>query len=549
MLHAGVQDENLIGYCILFCQWRGVMGVCCSKGHCQAHAPAGQSASSKPREPSPEESESVESSEEDEARRWADEQTEFSSRINNLILHTYGSVKTCYTLSTNKLGEGGFGYVTQGRSLETGNPYAVKKVSKAKAKQRRVQVRSEIDVMKLTDHPNVVSLHETFEDKSHLYLVMELCAGGDLNNHMRSRQNGPYMERQAAILMEQILKSVSYLHDCKGICHRDLKPHNFLFLREGPVETNVLKLADFGLACSFTPGQILTSKVGTVLYCSPQVLGGVYDSSADLWSCGVILYMLLSNLLPFNGKNDAEVAKAVRKGNYAFSDPVWDNVSDEGKELIRKLLKFHALERATAAQARAHEWFRTAAPELRRPASLQSFVIADLLRFSKHRAFQRAALRSVAMQLDHEELEPLWQHFGALDPQGTGMVTIRELQDLIQSGAAQAQTEELQQVVAILRSRPAGEDLISFTDFVAATLSGGQCKDANCRSAFRIFDRNGDGYIDAKELEVVLRQGEGSVTSAPEASVSLMLKEATGAGSMSYKDFAKFVRSGAGLEL
>ena len=524
------------------------MGACCSKGQSQAHTPAGQSASSKPKEPSPEESESVGSSEEDDARRWADEQTEFSSRINNLILHTYGNVKTCYTLSTNKLGEGGFGYVTQGRSLETGNPYAVKKVSKAKAKQRRVQVRSEIDVMKLTDHPNVVTLHETFEDKSHLYLVMELCAGGDLNNHMRARQNGPYMERQAAILMEQILKSVSYLHDCKGICHRDLKPHNFLFLREGPVETNVLKLADFGLACSFTPGQVLTTKAGTVLYCSPQVLGGVYDNSADLWSCGVILYMLLSNLLPFNGKNDAEVAKAVRKGNYAFSDPVWDNVSDEGKELIRKLLKFHALERFTAAQARAHEWFRTAAPELRRPASLQSFVIADLLRFSKHSAFQRAALRSVAMQLDHEETEPLWQHFGALDPQGTGMVTIRELQDLMQSGAAQAQNEELQQVVAILRSRPAGEDLISFTDFVAATLSGGQCKDGNCRSAFRIFDRNGDGYIDAKELEVVLRQGEGSVTSEPEASVSLMLKEATGAGSMSYKDFAKFVRSGAGLE-
>eukprot|EP00438_Fugacium_kawagutii_P004067 Skav200558 [mRNA] locus=scaffold2256:94453:99084:+ [translate_table: standard] len=135
-------------------RWRGVMGICCSQGHSQACAPAtAGSASSKPRERAPDESESasVFSSEDDEAARarWADEQTEFSSRINNLILHTYGNVKQCYALSSEKLGEGGFGYVMQGRSLETGNRYAVKKVSKVKAKQRRVQVRSEIDVMKL----------------------------------------------------------------------------------------------------------------------------------------------------------------------------------------------------------------------------------------------------------------------------------------------------------------------------------------------------------------------------------------------------------------
>ncbi|CAJ1457653.1 unnamed protein product, partial [Effrenium voratum] len=268
-------------------------------------------------------SESGASDEDDAFKHWADVSTEFSSRINHLILHTYGDVKTSYQLSGKKLGE--LHQATQGKSLETGNRYAMKKVSKAKAKMRRVQVRSEIDVMKLTDHPNVVALHETFEDKGHIYLVLELCAGGDLGMHMQ-RQGRPYSEHQAAILMEQILKSVSYLHDCKGICHRDLKLPNFLFLREAPVESNVLKLADFGLACSFQPGQVLSSKVGTVLYCSPQVLGGVYDRSADLWSCGVIMYMLLGEDPPFPGKNDAEVAQRVRKGNYAFSDTIWSSV-------------------------------------------------------------------------------------------------------------------------------------------------------------------------------------------------------------------------------
>eukprot|EP00913_Durusdinium_trenchii_P010674 g10014.t1 len=381
-------------------------------------------------------------------------------------LEEMSEIKQCYTLSSEKLGEGGFGYVTKGRSLETGSHYAVKKVSKAKAKQRRVQVRSEIDVMKLTDHPNVVTLHETFEDKSHLYLVMELCGGGDLDKHMQ-RQKGPYSEHQAAILMEQILKSVSYLHDCKGICHRDLKPHNFLFLRQADLcvfhwwirfkltQFVRLKLADFGLACSFQPGEVLSSKVGTVLYCSPQVLGGVYDSSADLWSCGVIMYMLLGHELPFSGKNDAEVAKSVRKGNYAFSDPVWLSVSEDGKDLIRKTLKFQPFDRATASQARQHVWFSFAAPELRSACALRASVLSDLLRFSARSAFQRAALRAVAMQLSQEEVEPLWRDFSALDVKGCGLVGAAELQERPEgtSGGNELRTREFRS--AFRHAKPA----------------------------------------------------------------------------------------------
>lgn len=528
------------------------MGLCCSQGRGpEACSPSGGATSSKPSPPksAPEESESNNSDDEVRAR-WADETTEFSSRINNLILHTYGEIKQCYTLSSEKLGEGGFGYVTKGRSLETGSHYAVKKVSKAKAKQRRVQVRSEIDVMKLTDHPNVVTLHETFEDKSHLYLVMELCGGGDLDKHMQ-RQKGPYSEHQAAILMEQILKSVSYLHDCKGICHRDLKPHNFLFLRQAPVEANVLKLADFGLACSFQPGEVLSSKVGTVLYCSPQVLGGVYDSSADLWSCGVIMYMLLGHELPFSGKNDAEVAKSVRKGNYAFSDPVWLSVSEDGKDLIRKMLKFQPFDRATASQARQHVWFSFAAPELRSACALRASVLSDLLRFSARSAFQRAALRAVAMQLSQEEVEPLWRDFSALDVKGCGLVGAAELQELLQSGTLDAVEEDLWKVVAILRGRPVGDDVIGFTDFLAASLPRvfSHWKEGHCRKAFRIFDRNGDGYIDAKELELVLRR-EGEETHIE--AFSSMLHEAADSKQVSYKDlqdFVKFVKQGASLEL
>ncbi|CAJ1397179.1 unnamed protein product [Effrenium voratum] len=489
------------------------------------------------------ESESGASDEDDAFKHWADVSTEFSSRINHLILHTYGDVKTSYQLSGKKLGEGGFGFVTEGKSLETGNRYAMKKVSKAKAKMRRVQVRSEIDVMKLTDHPNVVALHETFEDKGHIYLVLELCAGGDLGMHMQ-RQGRPYSEHQAAILMEQILKSVSYLHDCKGICHRDLKLPNFLFLREAPVESNVLKLADFGLACSFQPGQVLSSKVGTVLYCSPQVLGGVYDRSADLWSCGVIMYMLLGEDPPFPGKNDAEVAQRVRKGNYAFSDTIWSSVSQEAKDLIRKLLKFQPFDRCTALQARVHEWFTAAAPELRARPALQAFVVPDLLRFSKRSYFQRAALRAVAMQVGQADIEKSWQHFQALDPKGHSVLALPDLQELMGLPELADYAAELREVVALLKGRPLGDDVISFTDFLASALRRLQCQDGLCHAAFRILDRDADGYIDAKELGSILRRDGGQAEAPPEV-LSAMLAEASGGGPVSYKDFVRFIHAAA----
>ncbi|CAE7843542.1 CPK2 [Symbiodinium sp. KB8] len=318
--------------------------------------------------------------------------------------------------------------VTWGAAGGGGDSSAVRE---AKAKQKRLEIRSEIDIMKLTDHPNVVKLHETFEDRSQMYLVMELCAGGDLDKHMKG-QGGPYSEHQAAILMDQILKAVSYLHDCKSICHRDLKLQNFLFSRKAPVENNVLKLADFGLACSFEPGGVLATKAGTVSYCSPQVLGGVYDNSADLWSCGVIMYMLLAAQPPFSGKNDAEVAQRVRKGNYVFSDIAWSAVSEEAKNLVRKLLKYQPFDRATAVQARSHAWFLYAAPFLRHAIPVQPSVVSDLLRFSRKTTFQRAALRALAMQLGQEAVDRCSQDFAALDYKGMSFLSLQDLEDRLQ---------------------------------------------------------------------------------------------------------------------
>mmetsp|Transcript_9805 Transcript_9805/g.23582 ORF Transcript_9805/g.23582 Transcript_9805/m.23582 type:complete len:526 (-) Transcript_9805:94-1671(-) len=467
--------------------------------------------------------------------RWVDVSTEFSSRTNNLILHSTSGIKRFYNLSSEKLGEGGFGFVMEAKNLVTGNKYAVKRVSKARAKQKRLEVRSEIDIMKLFDHPNVVKLHETFEDRLHIYLVMELCAGGDLDKHMKD-QARPYSEQEAAFLMEQILKSVAYLHDCKGICHRDLKLGNFLFLRKAPVENNVLKLADFGLACGFQPGQVLATKVGTVAYCSPQVLSGVYEHSADLWSCGVIMYMLLANEPPFPGKNDAEVAQRVRKANYVFNDGSWFSVSEEAKDLVRKLLKYQPFDRATADEARAHSWFRLATPYLRHlTAPAEPSVVRDLVRFMKKGTFQRAVLRAVAMQLSQDAVEQSLQQFSALDTKGMSLLTVQDVEDLMETPAMEPLLYDLRQAVEILCSRPAAENSISFNDFMAATLRPDQCKEPTIRAAFRIFDQDADGCISTYDVEQVFCRSEDTNAEV----VSAILAE-VGTSPVRYEDFSRF---------
>merc|ERR550537_1578954 len=133
----------------------------------------------------------------------------------------------------------------------------------------------------MMDHPNIIKLYETFEDHRNIYLIMEICSGGELFD--RIIETGHFTEVQAAIVMQQIMRGMFYMHEIK-LTHRDLKPENFLFQTKDPIEKCTLKIIDFGLSCKFTEGGVLTTKAGTPYYVAPQVLAGKYDQSADLWS-------------------------------------------------------------------------------------------------------------------------------------------------------------------------------------------------------------------------------------------------------------------------
>merc|ERR1719223_1732831 len=228
------------------------------------------------------------------------------------------------------------------------------------------------------DHPNIIKLYETFEDHRNIYLVMELSSGGELFD--RIIDSGHFTEGQAATLMQQIVRAIFYMHE-NHVTHRDLKPENFLFVTKEAIEKNTLKIIDFGLSCNFQPNQVLTTKAGTPYYVAPQVLAGKYDQMSDMWSIGVIMYVMLCGYPPFFGETDADVLAKVRLGNFSFNAADWKNISEDAKGLIRLLLKMNPKDRHTAEQALNHIWIKDKAPRAVPGVSLGADFVQHLRGF------------------------------------------------------------------------------------------------------------------------------------------------------------------------
>jgi len=279
------------------------------------------------------------------------------------------------------LGRGAFSVVKEGIRKATGKKYAVKCISKKLIdKKEMALLEREIDIMKKLQHPNIIQLMEVVDEPETLYLVLEYASGGELFDAIVNR--GFYSEADAAKLIRQILEAILFVHN-HGIAHRDLKPENLLLLGDG--QEDFLKIADFGLSKDFGQEQLQTS-CGTPDYVAPEVLmGEVYDMSVDIWSIGVISYVLLCGFPPFYGETQKELFENIMGGKYDFPEPEWASVSDEGKQFIKKMLVVNPEDRYTAEQALNDVWMAensgaSPAKELKR---LQSFSVQKFKEYTQ----------------------------------------------------------------------------------------------------------------------------------------------------------------------
>eukprot|EP01114_Cavostelium_apophysatum_P001040 TRINITY_DN1089_c0_g1_i1.p1 TRINITY_DN1089_c0_g1~~TRINITY_DN1089_c0_g1_i1.p1 ORF type:complete len:345 (-),score=100.48 TRINITY_DN1089_c0_g1_i1:89-1123(-) len=256
-----------------------------------------------------------------------------------------------------EIGRGAFSVVKKAKSKRTGEEFAIKFIEKQYVdKQDLVLLGREIDIMKKVSHPNVLNLEEVYETDDTIALVMELVNGGEL--FYKIVEKGNYSEKDAAKIVRQMCKGVEYLHE-QGIAHRDMKPENLLCATDTREEYKPFRvvIADFGLSKAFNEEALATS-CGTPDYVAPEVITaeGTYDKSVDMWSCGVITYVLLCGFSPFLSSNQTGLFEKIMKAEYDFPDPEWTHISDQAKDFIRKLLVKDQKARYTAAQCLAHPW-------------------------------------------------------------------------------------------------------------------------------------------------------------------------------------------------
>jgi len=284
-------------------------------------------------------------------------------RIKKLADLTVDDITTIYTLG-DELGRGRFSVVNSAVHLKENAKYAVKVVeNKSLADEENLEaLETEIDILRKLDHPHIVALKEVVVCPKDTYIVMELLSGGELFN--RIVEQGRFSEPDAAELFAQILLAMEYLHSL-NIVHRDVKPENILYVSQGSTQ---IKLIDFGYAGVWAPDKELSGLCGTPDYVAPEVLswydeddnGTPYGKGSDLWSLGVLLYVILSGCSPFSAEEEEAILQLVAQAKYEFHESEWSTISEPAKDLIRKLLVVDPAQRMTMPQMLEHEWLKDA---------------------------------------------------------------------------------------------------------------------------------------------------------------------------------------------
>eukprot|EP00931_Biecheleriopsis_adriatica_P073705 TRINITY_DN47938_c0_g1_i1.p1 TRINITY_DN47938_c0_g1~~TRINITY_DN47938_c0_g1_i1.p1 ORF type:complete len:499 (-),score=106.17 TRINITY_DN47938_c0_g1_i1:89-1585(-) len=453
----------------------------------------------------------------------------------NLVTLKHGKVSDYYDMEKNKIGAGGFGSVCRAKHKATSTMRAIKMINKAKMHRH---VQKEIDINRALDHPNICKLFEVFDDRRYIYLVMELCIGGELFD--RLEEVGTLKEAQAAVLMQSMFRSLHYMHTCNYI-HRDLKPENFIFTTKESIENSTLKLIDFGFAREFRHGQVLTTKVGSPYYLAPEVLSGRYVQSVDMWSLGVIMYLILCGYPPFNGQTEVQIVDAVREGKLVFHPEEWANISEDAQRLIRNLLMKDPEKRYTAEKALHDVWTQKLAPAAKDIDLHQTGVMDRLRGFRSHNKLRKAALHAVASILDDKQISALRDVFTKLDGNGDGTLTAAELKEGITASGVKEFPPDFDETIKAMDSDGSGR--IDYSEFLASTLEQRLAQQEDvCWQAFCVFDHNGNGTICRKELSKVLADGDVKGTFGKDVDDIIAEADLNGDDEIDFKEFMVLMR-------
>lgn len=378
------------------------------------------------------------------------------------------------------LGYGQFGTVREAsRLFQNGleRKFAIKSISKDKVCKKFNLLKRELELLSIIDHPNIVKLHEIYEDEKYLHLVLDLCKGGDLYDYILNK--GKLTEKEVMMIMKKSFSAINHLHTV-SICHRDLKPDNFMFVTKDP--DSEVKLVDFGMSVKFGDEQMHTI-VGTPYYLAPEVYMGNYGKECDNWSLGVVMYFLLSGKQPFSGSNINELLANILKCNYTFDDRNWKDVSEDAKDLIRKLLVVDPKDRISISNSLRHKWFNQHTTTA--PVNLEIFN--SLKTFKAHGKLWNEMMKVFIRNLSEDEIKDLDVAFRAIDTEHTGFITADNIEKAMLRSGYPVIADEIHKLINLIDYL--GNGKLNYTQFLIVTADRKSIFDEESLwSAFKYFD-------------------------------------------------------------
>jgi calcium-dependent protein kinase len=401
------------------------------------------------------------------------------------------------------LGSGGYGEVYRVQHKLTGDIKACKKMNKRKIVNKE-RFKLEVELLRSTDYPHIIRLYELFEDQIFLYLIMEECTGGDFFDRIvdRVKAKNLYTEREAAKIFKQVVSAISYCHS-HGICHRDIKPENILFVNKN--EDAPLKLIDFGLSKVTGDNKLLSSVVGTPFYMAPEVLKGNYDTKCDIWSLGVLLYIMLSGRQPFFGRTDNEIMTKILNINYSLNFPEFTNISNEAKFLLQSIFVEKST-RPSAIDVINNVWVKELAPNS--TDVILKFDISNCITYCKMDKIHKSVASFIAFKLGENETRELAEIFKSFDCNNDGVLSFNEVKEgiLLLRNKLNIDMRE-QEIDSLYMEMDIDKNgLINYNEFIAATMNYEKnVKKENLLDAFKHFDSNNDGFISFDELALIVR--------------------------------------------
>ena len=466
---------------------------------------------------------------------------------NDVIVSENSDIEATYQ-KIKKLGEGAFGEVWLVQNKLLGKLFAMKIIEKSPYSNID-GIKNEIKILKQLDHPNILKILQFHLTSDKFYIITDYCPEGELFNEIDKKNI--FSERETSFIIYQILSAIRYCHKMR-VVHRDIKPENIMIMGREQNGLLQVKLIDFGTAKLFSEGQKNKALVGSSYYIAPEVIRGKYDESCDLWSIGVIMYIMLMGTPPFYGEDDDEILKSVTVGKYDTKLSTYKQLSPNAKDLISKLLKYNPSERITAKDALMHPWFKTS--EFTNSYRVNTLRISDanlmiknLENYKSNNIIKCAVLAYLVHQNTNiKECVDASKLFTDIDLNKDGKLEKNELEYAYMkyNGLNQSQAQ-IKANIVFMNIDTDNNGFIESEEFIRACINPNIFTSENyLKFAFDYFDNDKNGRISIQEVENKFYQSSKNKNENTRMQLKGMFDQidVNRDGNISFQEFASMIK-------